>query len=169
MWRGWPHCGITTTNWRNATPGWNVQCEHQVQRVPAHEERPQEREVSTIGAGRGWAGHGQKGCSDARRSLPQQRSPFFQGEGRHDQERYRFWNLKPARYSPDTGQSRIGFTGVRGSRVAKNGSWHWWGGIQHAQRTGPQSGRRRKPSRPGLRGPYVVQGSGTVSHITRSD
>ena len=40
--------------------------------------------------------------------------------------------------------------------MAKNGSWHWWGGIQHAQRTGPQSGRRRKPSRPrGLRGPRV--------------
>ena len=44
---------------------------------------------------------------------------------------------------------------VRGSRVTKNSSWHWWGGIQHSRRTGPQSGRRRKPSRPGLRGPRV--------------
>ena len=144
MWRGWPHCGITTTNWRNATPGWNVQGEHQVQRVPAHEERPQEREVSTIGAGRGWAGHGQKGCSDARRSLPQQRSPFFQGEGRHDQERYRFWNLKPARYSPDTGQSRIGFTvgrmareeleaGLGRGRYAVGAEWDE-GSMVHAMR-----------------------------------
>ena len=44
---------------------------------------------------------------------------------------------------------------VRGSRVTKNGSRHWRGGIQLARGTCSHSGRRRKPSRPDPRGPRV--------------